>query len=109
MAIVPQNLISVTVALTTTAQSLYTLLDAAFAIVPRSCSRFEVIADPALTTQDVYCGDALVSSTNHAFVLLAGSENIWEDHSEMNDLSLTGLYLRAASGTPSVNLKIRCK
>lgn len=111
MAKTPQNTVMVTVALTTTAQSLYALLAAAFDLAPRNCTMFEVEADPVLTTQDVYCGDALVSSTNHAFVLRATSENIWSDRSGsgQNDISLTQLYLRAASGTPSVNIKVRCQ
>lgn len=108
MAVTPQNLIQKTVALTTTAQSIYALLDAAFDTVPRQCSFIEVSADPNLTVTDVYCGDALVSSTNHAFVLTTGSQDIWGEKVEgVNGISLTNMYLRAASGTPSVNIKVR--
>lgn len=109
MAETPQSIIQRSVALTTTAQNLYALLDAIFNIVPRNANHVEISADPTLTSVDVFCGDALVSSTNMAWRLTGGSQDIWENRTEgVNGVSLTQLWLRAASGTPSVNVLVRC-
>lgn len=109
MAKTPQSIIQRSVALTTTAASIYALLAAIFDIVPSQCSNIEVSADPTLTNQDVFCGDALVSSTNMAFRITASSQDIWADRTENgNGISLTSMFLRAAAGTPSVNIRVRC-
>jgi hypothetical protein len=103
----PSNL-QKSVALTTTAQSLYSLLATAYSPqeIGRSCARFEVWGDDTLTTGPVYCGDSLVSSTNHAYVINTAGDRWSDDSPNTNSIALTQYYLRASAATPSVNVRI---
>jgi hypothetical protein len=96
---------SESIALSTTAQDLYTLLAAINPNAPRNVCMVEIQGTDGMT--DVYIGYANVSSTDYG-MKISSAGDFYRDHSEnKNAIALNQIYLRAASATPQVNVRVR--
>jgi len=95
------------ITLTTTAQSLYSLLAAINPNAMRNCAVVEIQGDDA-NVANYIIGDSRLATNNYSYSgQNAGDFYKDESSNDINNVSLTVLYIRAVSGTPTIHVKIR--
>lgn len=95
--------------ITTTKQSLYTLLSAINANAPRNVALIEITGDDGQTA-NVFIGGYNLADNDYAFKL-TNAGDIFEDKADWNIISITQIYLKviAAGADQTVHCRVRVR
>lgn len=97
-----------TITVTTTKQSLYTILAAIDANTPRNVCKVEIRGDPAQSA-NVFIGGPALADNKYSFLIATDGDIYSDDAENMNAIALNQIFLKVVTAGASQTIHARVR